>query len=152
MKGRKPTPKHLKIVSGTYRADRDNAAAPEMSRGPMIAPSWLSGRATDIFGGLVKLMEDSQTASPDYTNVVAILASRLEEIEICTVMIEDFGRTYETENQSGSIMVRSRPEVSQRSEAMRHAQSLLAEIGKTPAAISKVTSAADKNKNPFDEF
>jgi hypothetical protein len=38
-------------------------------------------------------------------------------------MVEDNGRIYETTNDSDQTMFRSRPEVAQRSEAMRHAQS-----------------------------
>jgi len=69
--------------------------------------------------------------------MLAMLASRLEEIEICTIVIEDSGRVYAStttlERKDGSVvekvMIRARPEVAMRNEAMRHAQSLLVEFG-----------------------
>lgn len=75
----------------------------------------------------------------------ALLASRLAEIERLTAIIEDGGHTYPT----GTGIVRARPEVGKRSEAMRHAQSFLSEYGLTPAARSKVSATIQKTKIGF---
>jgi P27 family predicted phage terminase small subunit len=69
---------------------------------------------------------------------------------LCTAFIEDNGRTYERRDETGAlIMARARPEVGMRSEAMRHAQSLLSEFGLTPSARSKVSAAQLTEDNPF---
>lgn len=78
-----------------------------------------------------------------------MLASRLEEIEICTAVIEDSGRTYATTATSGDKLIRARPAVAMRNESMRHAQSLLAEFGLTPASRSKVSAGKPAEINPF---
>ena len=88
-------------------------------------------------------------ASPDDQAALAMLASRLEEIETCTAVIEDNGRTYSTTATSGDRPMRARPEVAMRNESMRHAQSLLAEFGLTPATRSKVRSGKRIGENPF---
>lgn len=149
MAGRKRKPDHLKIVSGTDRPDRMNPGAPQPKADLPDAPEWLSARAAEIFLHLVGIIADMNIASASDTAMLAMAASRLEEVEICTAIIEDSGRTYQTKTKDGDVMHRSRPEVAQRSEAMRHAQSLLVEFGLSPAARSKVTVNTQPEENPF---
>ncbi|NJL06967.1 MAG: phage terminase small subunit P27 family [Methylacidiphilales bacterium] len=125
-----------------------NPAAPIPNPDLPVPPEWLSARGAEIFSGLVGIISDMGIASASDTAALAMLASRLEEVEICTAIIEDAGRTYTTNSESG-VLHRPRPEVTQRSEAMRHAQSLLAEFGLTPAARAKVSVAKQPEQNPF---
>lgn len=150
--GRKRKPDHLKVVAGTDRPDRMNPAAPVASKVLPVSPSWLSERAAEKFGQLVTILDGMGLASEVDVDMLAMLASRLEEIEITTGIIEDLGRSYTTETQGGGTMYRSRPEVSQRNEAMRHAQSLLAEFGLSPASRSKVSTSLEKVGNPFADL
>lgn len=145
----KRTPDHLKIIAGTARPDRMNPDAPPANIGTAEPPEWLSKRAAEIFAQLSATLLGMGIASPDDQAALALLASRLEEIEICTAVIEDSGRTYCTTATSGDKLVRARPEVAMRNEAMRHAQSLLAEFGLTPATRSKVSAGKPAEKNPF---
>jgi P27 family predicted phage terminase small subunit len=149
MAGRKRTPDHLKIVAGTDRPDRMNPDAPKPAASLPDAPEWLSTRGAEIFEQLVAIIGPMGIGSSSDAAMLALAASRLEEVEICTAIIEDLGRTYTTTTQTGDTMHRSRPEVAQRSEAMRHAQSLLAEFGLSPAARSKVSVSTPDEKNPF---
>lgn len=149
MAGRKRKPDHLKVVSGTAQPCRMNKDAPAAISDLPEAPEWLSDRAAEIFLQIVGIIDAMQIASASDVKMLALLASRLEEVEVTTAVIEDLGRTYTTVNQTGSVMYRSRPEVAHRNEAMRHAQSLLAEFGLSPAARSKVSVNGDKDENPF---
>lgn len=151
MAGRKKTPDRLKVVAGTARPDRMNPDAPAPNLGIASPPEWLSERAAEVFARLSATLHGMGIASPDDADNLAMLASRLEEVEICTAVIEDAGRTYEKRDpETGEIvMIRSRPEVGQRSEAMRHAQSLLSEFGLSPAARSKVSAGKREEENPF---
>ena len=146
--GRKPKPDHLKVLSGTAQKCRMNPDAPAANVGTAEAPAWLSSRAAEIFDQITATLLGMGIASPDDQAALAMLASRLEEVELMTAAIEDGGRTYETIGQSGK-MIRARPEVGMRNEAMRHAQSLLAEFGLTPAARSKVSAGKPAEENPF---
>ncbi len=59
-----------------------------------MPPDWLSARAAEIFAGLVSVIEEMGIASASDTAALALAASRLEEVEICTDVIEDGGRTF----------------------------------------------------------
>lgn len=149
MAGRKRKPDHLKVVQGTAQACRMNPAMPRASTGAMIAPATLAPREAEVFGQIATILERMGIASPDAVDMLWLLARRIVEIEELTVMIEDWGRTYETRTQAGGRMIRARPEVAMRNEAMRHAQSLLAEFGLSPASVSKVSSREAADTNPF---
>jgi len=143
--GRKPKPTHLKILGGETRPSRVNYDEPSARIGEATAPEWLSARASEIFAQISATLLGMGISSPDDQAALALLASRLEEVEILTAVIEDQGRTYCTD----AGLWKARPEVSQRSEAMRHAQSLLVEFGLTPSARSKVSVGKTKESNPF---
>lgn len=155
MAGRKRTPDHLKLVKGTAQKCRMNPDAPAANSGTASAPGWLSERAAEIFDQISGTLLGMGIASPDDQHALALAASRLEEIEILTAVIEDQGRTYISGGEkgpSGQIeggLWKARPEVGMRNEAMRHAQSLLAEFGLTPAARSKVSAGKPAENNPF---
>lgn len=146
---RKRTPDHLKLLTGTARSDRMNPDAPKTEQGVAAPPAWLSGRASEIFARLSVILSKMGIASPQDVDALSLLSSRLEEIEILTAVIEDMGRTYITTATSGDKLVRARPEVGMRNEALRHAQSLLAEFGLSPAARSKVSAGHPAEENPF---
>ncbi|MHB2265671.1 P27 family phage terminase small subunit [Aliihoeflea sp. PC F10.4] len=155
MTGRKRTPDHLKVVAGTAQPCRMNPDAPVALVTLPEAPEWLSGRATEIFEQLVGITGQMGVGSASDTAMLAMAASRLEEVEICTAIIEDGGRTfcssmeYDDEGRVTSQQIKGHPAVAQRSEAMRHAQSLLVEFGLSPAARSKVSATKTNDKNPF---
>ena len=150
MAGRKKIPDKLKLVTGTARPDRMNPDAPAPNLGTAAAPDWLSVRAEELFQQLSATLLGMGIASPDDQVALAMLASRIEEVEIMTAAIEDGGRTYEQKDENGNVrMRRAAPEVGIRNEAMRHAQSLLSEFGLTPAARSKVSAGNKDDVNPF---
>jgi len=151
MAGRKRTPDALKQLAGTAQPCRMNPDAPPPSEGAIEAPHWLSERGAGVFAELLTIIDRMRIASPDDVAMLAMLASRLEEVELCTAVIEDTGRTYRTVGPSGE-MFRARPEVAMRNEAMRHAQSLLVEFGLSPAARSKVSATTPTDANPFADF
>lgn len=126
-----------------------NPDAPVAPKDLPIAPDWLTSRGAELFDQLVAILNKMGLASSADVAVIALCASRLEEIEITTALVEDNGRTYSSVSQKGGLMHRSRPEVGQRNEAMRHAQSLLSELGLTPAARSKVSVKGNAGENPF---
>ncbi|MEF2552000.1 P27 family phage terminase small subunit [Aurantimonas sp. A2-1-M11] len=147
--GRPRKPTHLKVVSGTARKHRLNADEPQAATGTPQPPDWLSARATEIFFEACASMERMGTLSLEWGNVIADYASCIEEVEITTGIIEDIGRTYTTTTQSGDTMFRPRPEVAMRSDAMKRAQALRAELGLGPAAKSRVSASKRNEENPF---
>ena len=148
MAGRKKIPDKLKIVAGTAQKCRMNENAPEPNDGVAVAPELLSERGAEIFAQISAILDGMGIASPDDVSALTMLAQRLEQIEETTVLIEDGGYTYVTD----AGLVKANPAVAQRSDAMRHAQSLLAEFGLTPAARSKVSVGKAKEQNPFSKL
>ena len=167
MKGRK----HLHLVDkkmrGTVRADRINRNAPMAQSEPPRAPSELSKRATEIFGTLVGRLQCIRMASATDTELLALLATRLEEYELATENIRIHGSTYakielievpDPEHPGRTItkaqkIWKSNPAVAQRSEAMRHAQSLLAEFGLSPSSRARLMApdaGAQTGANPWE--
>lgn len=148
--GRKKTPDHLKMISGTAQKCRMNEDAPAANPGVAVAPAWLSERAAELFSQLSATLLGMGIASPDDEVALAMLSSRIEEVELMTAAIEDGGRVYEQKDESGNVrMRRAAPEVGLRNEAMRHAQSLLSEFGLTPASRAKVSAGKPADVNPF---
>ncbi|TQM94554.1 P27 family phage terminase small subunit [Roseinatronobacter monicus] len=143
--GRPRKPTALKAIAGTKRPCRENPNEPQARAGTADPPAWLSDRAASHFARLGAILHGLGVASPDDGDMLALLSSRLEEIEILTATIEDGGRSYQTENG----MRRAAPEVAMRNEAMRHAQSLLGEFGLSPATRAKVSARAPEAENPF---
>lgn len=155
MAGRKRKPDHLKIVSGTAQPCRMNEDAPSDLDGALVAPEWLSKRGAELFDQLSSIIGEMKIGSTSDVAMLAMAASRLEEVEICTAIVEDTGRTFVSKTKfddEGRIVeqqIKGHPVVAQRSEAMRHAQSLLAEFGLSPAARSKVSVSRKDDENPF---
>jgi P27 family predicted phage terminase small subunit len=148
MRGSKRIPDHLKAVTGTARAGRMNPDAPIAPLGVVVAPGWLSDRASELFSQLSAVLEELGLASPVDQYALSLLASRIEEVEHLTSVVEDAGRTYQTD----AGMWRARPEVAMRNEAMRHAQSLLGEFGLSPGTRAKVAVNSRPEDNPFAAF
>ncbi|MCW7545429.1 MULTISPECIES: P27 family phage terminase small subunit [Aurantimonas] len=148
--GRPRKPTHLKVVSGTAQKCRMNPDEPQAEVGTPQPADWLSERATVIFFETCASMERMGTLSLEWGNVIADYASCVEEVEITTGIIEDLGRTYTTTTAAGDTMFRPRPEVAMRSDAMKRAQSLRAELGLGPAAKSRVSASKRNEDNPFN--
>jgi P27 family predicted phage terminase small subunit len=150
--GRPRKPTHLKVVAGTVRKHRENPDEPKTKGGWPTAPAWLSSRAAQIFEETCAHMDGMGTLSEEWANVIADYASCVEEIELTTAVIEDVGRTYTTHTQSGDTMFRPRPEVAMRSDAMKRAQALRAELGLGPASKSKVGARKKNEANRFTQI
>jgi len=117
-----------------------------------VAPEWLDEASMSYFRQIVAILERQNRASPDHQDTITNAALALGEIYECSVIIADWGRSYETVNGQGGTMVRPRPEVAQRSDAMRRAQSCLSELGLTPASVGKVSTGEQSGGNPFAEL
>jgi P27 family predicted phage terminase small subunit len=146
--GSRPLPTALKMLKGTHQSCRDAPGAPPANvPTQMLAPPlWLNYRAAEIFRQLAVHLTGMKILNVEDVAMLALLASRLEEVEDLTELIESEGRVY----TSDKGLLKARPEVGMRNEAMRHAQSLLIEFGLSPAARSRVSaSLPNTRENPI---
>jgi len=76
------------------------------------------------------------------------------EIKALEAKIKNKGRTFETTNQNGDLMVRARPEVGMLSDADRRFKGYLIEFGLTPAARSRlvVSQGSTKGKSGAEQY
>lgn len=125
----------------------------------MIAPNDLNDRERFHFGDIAGMLETQKRASSDWVPIVTLLARRMAEVERLSAVIEVVGDTVESTSvrksggtETKSTMVRARPEVAMRSEAMRHAQSLLAELMLTPTGAMKRPSDGAPTADEYDDF
>lgn len=152
MAGRKRKPTHLHIVQGTKRPCRINKAEPDVPNEPPRAAVELESRVSFWYGIVVGRIQSVGVGSSADSEQVMLLANRLAEVEACDADIKKFGRVFENiDPKTGSISIKANPAVAQRSEAMRHSQSLLAEFGLSPASRGKV-SANEKKKQPVNPW
>lgn len=105
----------------------------------MTAPEGLSDAANAHFDMLLARITTLGLNSSTYTEVLALAAERMEEIDECKEAIRLHGRVIESETDRGSNpILRANPAVTMKNEAMRHLQSLLAEFGLSPSSIGRV--------------
>jgi phage terminase small subunit len=109
--GRKRKAPELKVIQGTFRPDREAKApdAADVPLGPMVAPMHLSEIARGHFAVVAKLLEAQKRSSPHYTETVALLAQRLEQVERFQAVLETSGDTYESHTKFGMMRWRCAP-------------------------------------------
>mgnify|MGYP005655107011 CR=1 FL=1 len=142
MAGRKIVPIEIKKLKGTYRKCRDRTPPPS-SKGRPTAPAWLNTAAKRKFGIMVRRLDALTMASDSYTEAIALLASRLEEVERYTKMLDEEGALLDE---------KPHPVIKLREMAMNHSHKLLVEFGLTASAIQKVGAKKKEKpvKNPFE--
>jgi P27 family predicted phage terminase small subunit len=159
--GRKVIPISIKQAKGTHQPCRDKETYTP-APGKPIPPSWLNTRAKGIFRHMSGRLDKVQRASETHTEVLAILASRMEEVERFDKILNEStdaggnpqnGYVYATTNSFGDPILKEHPAVRCREKAIRHVHSLLAELGLTPASMQRVgTSKPGRVKNEFADF
>jgi P27 family predicted phage terminase small subunit len=152
MKGRKVIPIPIKETKGTNRKHRERKSYSPQKDKP-ISPAWLNKRAKQIFWHMTGRLKAIGLDTRTHTEMLALLSSRMEEVERFDKLLNEKGYTYTTKNSIGSKVIKERPEVAMRKEAARHVHALLVEFGLSPAAQQKVGAPPSKpQNNEFDGF
>ncbi|WP_247650854.1 P27 family phage terminase small subunit [Sphingomonas sp. S2M10] len=131
----------------------------QVAIGKMVPPMHLGDLEQLTFGSIAEILEQQGRASPHFAEHVALLAVRLSQIQRLKAVLEMEGDTFtsETVKSAGKVavvtkMVRARPEVAMLSDAMRQAQSLLAELLLNPSAALRLASGDKPQAGEFDDF
>jgi len=163
--GRKVIPMSEKITKGTFRPERQKKIPLPDERLP-VAPSYLTNEERQVFRLFVKRISSITVASMSHTEIIAKLAIREVEIRRLSKFLNKNGYNYEQkgiisrgkgENRVQEVVVlaiRTRPEVRQRHEAMKHFHSLCLEFGLTASSLGRVAAKEKKSKddNEFADF
>jgi len=169
MKGRKPTPTHLKLVTGNPGRRPLNGDEPQPRRERPSAPAHISDAAREVWGQAVLVLDEMGVLTAADVLAIEILCEAIadhraagETIAACAAQAKrdndagatsDFstdGRYYRTINQAGGVMWRAHPALALRSDADRRIRSWCSEFGLSPAARSRIVVNQDA-KDPISQ-
>ena len=144
MAGRPRLPIEIKRLRGTLQKSRAPKHLVEIVDGFPPPPAWFSPRAAEIYMEHQAMIVAANVHSAVDVTALIMLSLRMEEIQICTLLIEDLGRIISKKGASGRDIDIVNPAIQQRSDAMRHAQQLLNDFGLSPAARARVSANGPK--------
>ena len=148
-RGRKTIPKELKVVKGTFRKHRDNPGQPEPSESLPEPPDMLDDMQREFFLGLRNVLEELGLESATWTDMITACALAKAEVFRSLEVMNTEGR-YQVNQISGHLS--SHPAAVQFDKANRQYRTILAELGLSPSAVSKVSTTKKKKKaNDFEE-
>ena len=141
-------PRHLKILRGTHRPDREPREPVSPRRGRAQPPTWLPTAERAAFRQLTNEVERTGIPSKSFTHILAGAAVAWVQVERATAVLSEKGDNYETTSTTGALKIQPRPEVAQRNTGLRLLRSYLVELGLTPVGIGRVDRAALPKTTP----
>jgi len=148
--GPAPKPKHLKLLEGTHRPDREATNAPQPLPEAPNCPTWLGREARAEWRRLVpELAKLNLLAKIDR----ALLTAWCETWETYKESYQ-FIRKHGSSFNSAKGYVGQRPEVAIRAKARTDLRLLAAEFGASPSSRTKVSALVDNERlnNPWAKF
>lgn len=148
MKGRKPKPTHLKLVTGNPGRRNLNAKEPKPKRSRPSPPAHLSDKALESWGYVSGLLDRMGVLAECDAMALEMLCEAYGDYLAARAELKAFGSdTYATETATGDRMYRTHPSVAQRNDADRRIRAWLAEFGMTPSARSRVKADGQEDQD-----
>lgn len=152
MKGRKPTPTHLKIVKGNPGKRPLNAKEPIVGRSRPSAPEHMSDRAREAWGYVSGLLDRMGVLTEVDALALEMLCETYADYLAAKVVLEGLGSNYyTTATGEGAVMHRAHPALAQKNDADRRVRGWLSEFGMTPSARSRVKADGGKETDDTEE-
>lgn len=152
MRGRRPKPLHVKLVTGNPGKRPMNGREPKPRRALPTPPTHITqeelvhwGRFSEILDRMGVLTEADGAA---LERVVCLYQEVIELREV----IETEGRTYTTKNRDGAEMTRPQPAVAMLADCDRRFRGWLGDFGLTPAARTKVIAQVEASTDPGEAY
>jgi P27 family predicted phage terminase small subunit len=144
MKGSKPKPSHLKLVTANPGRRKLNAAEPKVERSRPSAPVHMSDKARETWDYVTGLLDRMGILTEVDATALEMLCEAYADFLSASAVLQAQGSDfYETKNQSGSTMWRAHPALAKKQDADRRIRGWLAEFGMTPSARSRVKADAE---------
>jgi P27 family predicted phage terminase small subunit len=139
MKGRKPKPSYLKLVTGNPGKRKLNSKEPKVARARPLAPTHMSDKARETWGYVGGLLDRMGVLSEVDAVALELLCEAYADFLAAKGVLEAFGSDYYTTKTAlGDEMHRAHPAVAQKNDADRRIRAWLGEFGMTPGARSRV--------------
>jgi P27 family predicted phage terminase small subunit len=154
MSGRRPKPTTLKLVAGNAGKRKINKKEPKPKRIIPSCPAHLDDEGKIAWGRLTVLLDRMGVLTEADGAALERLCDCYADILECRTLIRRDGRTYKVLTQTGEILIKGNPAVTQLRAADAQFKSYLIEFGLTPAARSKIhaTPDDDEKEDPLSEF
>ena len=153
MRGRKPVPSHLKVVSGNPGRRPINKSEPKPVRSRPAAPSHMSGKAQETWGYVSAILDRMGVLTEaDAIALEMLCEAYADHLSARATLSERGSHYYETTNQSGDVMHRAHPAVAVMQDADKRIKAWLAEFGKTPSSRSRLKADGLRDEDPADKF
>lgn len=145
-------PTHLKIISGTAKPYRINAAEPKPQRGIPSPPKSLTKGARAVWREISAIVADMGILTLADAIALETLCECVSELRAHRAALAESGEAVfsRTDPKTGDVMHRAHPRTMLIADADRRLRNWLAAFGLTPADRSRVsTMAGDTDSNPF---
>lgn len=153
MKGRKPKPPHLRIVGGNAGKRAINKREPKAERSRPSAPGHVTETAREAWGYVSGMLDRAGVLTEIDAPALESLCEAYADLRAAREALKAFGsRYYETISQSGGVMHRPHPALSDMQDADRRIRAWLVEFGMTPSARSRVKVDGAKDEDEADKF
>lgn len=149
-----PTPKALKALRGTTRADRANPHEPQS---PTLQvgtkpPTWVKGgSARRTWRSLIEVAPPGLITQMD-TVALGLLVVAFGDWLAARQVLETEGRYYRTVGRDGAEMVRAHPAGDDEADAWRRVRLVLKDFGLDPADRARVSTGSLADADPVEAF
>lgn len=153
-RGRKPTPTHLKLVTGNPGRRPLNKDEPQPVAGRPKCPAHCSKNARKLWDYVCDLLHDMGLLATSDAVALEMLCEAYSDFLAASDTLKEFGDDfYETTNESGSTMYRVHPALAKKQDADRRIRGWLAEFGLTPSSRTRVKAGTDgKEEDPIEKY
>jgi P27 family predicted phage terminase small subunit len=148
--GRKPKPTNLKLIQGTYRADRANPSEPKPRAVIPPCPEFLQGEARKQYRKTAKKLARIGLMTELDDMALAMLCQGWQEYLDNTEQVKKSGILVRSPNGFHVL----NPYLIAANQAIKKVRSLLAEFGMTPGSRSRIHAAAagDESDNEWTKL
>ncbi len=149
MRGRKPKPPDLRALQGNVGHRPVSSATAAFVAGAPDKPEWLDADGSAEWDRLIGLLcDESGVLSPADCGILICACEHYSAFRKASRILAEKGNTYETNGEAGT-MIRVRPEVRMRQDALRNYQRTLTELGCTPTQHGRVRRLPDNQTEMF---
>lgn len=153
MRGGRPKPTALKLVTGNRGKRRLPKHEPKPKRIIPAAPVHLSDRAKVAWGSLSARLDQFGVLTAWDAEALEQLCENYAEILELREDIRENGRFQEVRTKSGDVMERCRPAATLLADAERRFRGMMVEFGLTPSARARVHgNQSDDNSDPAEAY
>jgi P27 family predicted phage terminase small subunit len=146
-------PTKLKLIRGTYRADRANRAEPQPKPGRPVQPENLSAGANRAWRKFSAMLDEMGVLTRADAMALECLCWAVADLEEARrALAARDGLTYMNETTAGGLTYRAYPELKLIAEDDHRLQGWLSRFGLTPSDRSKISTVPKDDPDPAGRY